>query len=98
MVEAHKPIVDFLVTVRRKETTDLTPWIAQAPQSLVATLAPSVVGHEAAVRAAIWLSWSTRLTKGRLPSSRNVRCTAANRSIFCKPVWAALYPAESDSA
>ena len=73
VVEARETIADFHAMVRRKDAADLTPWIARALQSLVATFGRGVVKDEMAVRAAIVLPWSNGQTEGQITKLKLVK-------------------------
>ncbi len=73
VVEARETIADFHAMVRRKEASDLSPWIERALQSLVATFGRGVIKDEAAVRAAITLPWSNGQTDGQITKLKLVK-------------------------
>ncbi len=66
LVEARDPTADFQAMVREKSADDLDLWLERAKPSLIASFASGVVKDEAAVRAAMTLSWSNGQTEGQI--------------------------------
>jgi transposase len=73
LVQARELIASFHNMVRHKIVDELTPWIEQASESLVASFANGVRRDEAAVRAAIELPWSNAQTEGQITRLKLVK-------------------------
>lgn len=73
LVEAREIIAEFHLMVRRKAEVDLIAWIGRARASLVASFTNGVAKDEAAVRAAITLTWSNGQTEGQITRLKLVR-------------------------
>lgn len=73
LVEAREIIAEFHLMVRRKAEVDLIAWIGRARASLVASFTNGVAKDEAAVRAAITLTWSNGQTEGQITHLKLVR-------------------------
>jgi transposase len=73
LVEAREIVARFHSMIRRKETAELVPWIAQARESLVASFGNGVEKDEAAARAAIVLPWSNGQTEGQITRLKLVK-------------------------
>jgi transposase len=71
--EARDIIAAFHAMIRRKVAAELTPWIERARASLVASFANGVGKDEAAVRAAVALSWSNGQTEGQITRLKLVK-------------------------
>jgi transposase len=87
LVEAREIIAKFHSMIRQKAAAELTSWIAQARQRLVASFGNGVEKDEAAVRAAIVLPWSNGQTEGQITRLKLVKrqCTAAQRLTCSRP-------------
>ena len=59
--------------IRKKADRELTPWIARARTSLVASFANGVSKDEAAVHAAIVSPWSNAQTEGQITKLKLVK-------------------------
>jgi transposase len=73
LVEAREIIADFHAMIRKKTDRELTPWIARARTSLVASFANGVSKDEAAVHAAIISPWSNAQTEGQITKLKLVK-------------------------
>ena len=73
LVDTREIIAEFHLMIRRKAEAELTPWIARARASLVASFASGVAKDEAAVRAAITSPWSNGQTEGQITRLKLVR-------------------------
>ena len=73
LVEAREIIADFHAMIRKKTDQELTPWIARARTSLVASFANGVSKDEAAVQAAIVSPWSNAQTEGQITKLKLVK-------------------------
>ena len=60
----------FHKMIRKKIATDLTSWLSDASQSLLASFASGIANDEDAVRAAITEPWSNGQTEGQVNGSR----------------------------
>jgi transposase len=73
LVEAREIIAEFHLMIRRKVEAGFTPWIERARASLIGSFASGFARDEAAVRAAITLSWSNGQTEGQITRLKLVR-------------------------
>jgi transposase len=73
LVEARDLIADFQAMVRKRSADDLDLWLERAKPSLLASFASGVIKDEAAVRAAMTLSWSNGQTEGQITKLKLVK-------------------------
>jgi transposase len=73
LVEARTLIIEFQSMIRNKAPAGLKNWLERASQSLVVSFARGVTNDEAAVRAAMTLSWSNGQTEGQITKLKLVK-------------------------
>jgi transposase len=73
LVSARDTVAEFQTLIRSGREAALTSWIARARHSLVASFAKGITKDEAAVRAAITLSWSNGQTEGQITKLKLVK-------------------------
>jgi transposase len=75
MLAKARDLVDrFHSMIRKKTTSDLGPWMADAGTSLLASFAPPRIGRDrAAIRAAIVEPWSNGQTEGQITKLKLVK-------------------------
>ena len=73
LVEARELIASFQGMIRKRAAAELGAWLARARSSLVASFATGIMKDEAAVTAALNLSWSNRQTEGQITRLKLVK-------------------------
>jgi transposase len=73
LVAAREVVAAFQAMVRAKTPANLGGWIARASTSLIAAFVRGVAKDEAAVRAALTLSWSNGQTEGQITKLKLVK-------------------------
>ena len=66
LVVARALAIDFQSMIRAKAETQLSPWLAAANSSILASFARGITSDEAAVRAAITSQWSNGQTEAQI--------------------------------
>jgi transposase len=73
LVEARTLVDSFHEMIRTKTAKDLAIWLDRAGDTLIASFAKGVAKDEAAVRAAMTLSWSNGQTEGQVTKLKLVK-------------------------
>ena len=73
LVEARELIASFQGMIRKRAAAELGAWLARARSSLVASFATGIMKDEAAVTAALNLSWSNGQTEGQITRLKLVK-------------------------
>jgi transposase len=73
LVEARELIASFQGMIRKRAAAELGAWITRARSSLVAAFATGIMKDEAAVTAALNLSWSNGQTEGQITKLKLVK-------------------------
>jgi transposase len=73
LVEARELIASFQAMIRKRAVVELGAWLARARTSLVASFASGIMKDEAAVTAALNLSWSNGQTEGQITKLKLVK-------------------------
>ena len=73
LVEARELIAGFQGMIRKRAVAELGAWITRARSSLVASFATGIMKDEAAVTAALNLTWSNGQTEGQITRLKLVK-------------------------
>ena len=73
LVEARELIASFQGMIRKRAAAELAAWLTRARSSLVASFATGIMKDEAAVIAALNLSWSNGQTEGQITKLKLVK-------------------------
>jgi transposase len=73
LAETRRLVDRFHTMIRKKNETDLDPWIGEASTSLIASFAAGIKRDKAAVSAAITEPWSNGRTEGQITKLKLVK-------------------------
>ena len=73
LVEARALAIDFQSMIRAKPETQLSPWLALANSSILASFVRGITSDEAAVRAAITSQWSNERTEAQTTRLKQIK-------------------------